>query len=29
MKGTTPAGTSNQQEASRWVREMFGRIAPR
>lgn len=29
MKGTTPAGTSTQQEASRWVREMFGRIAPR
>ena len=29
MKGTTPAGTSTQQEASRWVREMFGSIAPR
>ncbi|MBZ5595352.1 MAG: bifunctional demethylmenaquinone methyltransferase/2-methoxy-6-polyprenyl-1,4-benzoquinol methylase UbiE [Acidobacteriia bacterium] len=29
MKGTTPAGTSTQQEASHWVREMFGRIAPR
>ncbi|HVP47450.1 MAG TPA: bifunctional demethylmenaquinone methyltransferase/2-methoxy-6-polyprenyl-1,4-benzoquinol methylase UbiE [Bryobacteraceae bacterium] len=29
MKGTTPAGTVSQQEASRWVREMFGRIAPR
>jgi demethylmenaquinone methyltransferase/2-methoxy-6-polyprenyl-1,4-benzoquinol methylase len=29
MRGTTPAGTSTQQEASRWVREMFGRIAPR
>jgi demethylmenaquinone methyltransferase/2-methoxy-6-polyprenyl-1,4-benzoquinol methylase len=29
MKGTTPAGTSTQQEASRWVRDMFGRIAPR
>lgn len=29
MKGTTPAGTSTQQEASHWVRDMFGRIAPR
>jgi len=29
MKGTTPAGTSTQQEASRWVRDMFERIAPR
>ena len=29
MKGTTPEGTSNPREASRWVREMFGRIAPR
>jgi demethylmenaquinone methyltransferase/2-methoxy-6-polyprenyl-1,4-benzoquinol methylase len=29
MKGTTPAGTSTQQEASRWVRDMFGCIAPR
>jgi len=29
MKGTTPAGTTSQQEASRWVRDMFGRIAPR
>lgn len=29
MKGTTPAGTSTQQEASRWVREMFERITPR
>jgi demethylmenaquinone methyltransferase/2-methoxy-6-polyprenyl-1,4-benzoquinol methylase len=29
MKGTTPAGTNTQQEASRWVRDMFGRIAPR
>jgi demethylmenaquinone methyltransferase/2-methoxy-6-polyprenyl-1,4-benzoquinol methylase len=29
MKGTTPTGTSTQQEASRWVRDMFGRIAPR
>jgi demethylmenaquinone methyltransferase/2-methoxy-6-polyprenyl-1,4-benzoquinol methylase len=29
MKGTTPEGTGSEQEASRWVREMFGRIAPR
>src|ERR1051326_7023921 len=29
MKGTTPAGVSTEQEASRWVRSMFGRIAPR
>jgi len=29
MKGTTPAGTSTQQEASHWVRDMFARIAPR
>jgi len=29
MKGTTPAGASTEQEASRWVRAMFGRIAPR
>ena len=28
MKGTTPAGTSSEQEASRWVRDMFGRVAP-
>jgi demethylmenaquinone methyltransferase/2-methoxy-6-polyprenyl-1,4-benzoquinol methylase len=28
-KGTKPEGTSNQQEASRLVREMFTRIAPR
>jgi demethylmenaquinone methyltransferase / 2-methoxy-6-polyprenyl-1,4-benzoquinol methylase len=27
--GTTPAGTETEQQASRWVREMFGRIAPR
>jgi demethylmenaquinone methyltransferase / 2-methoxy-6-polyprenyl-1,4-benzoquinol methylase len=27
--GTTPAGTRTEQQASRWVREMFGRIAPR
>ena len=29
IRGTTPAGTANEQDASRWVREMFGRIAPR
>jgi len=29
MKGATPAGASSEQEASRWVRAMFGRIAPR
>jgi demethylmenaquinone methyltransferase/2-methoxy-6-polyprenyl-1,4-benzoquinol methylase len=29
MKGTTPQGTRDEQEAARWVREMFGRIAPR
>lgn len=27
--GTTPPGTTNEQEAARWVRGMFGRIAPR
>jgi demethylmenaquinone methyltransferase/2-methoxy-6-polyprenyl-1,4-benzoquinol methylase len=29
MKGTAPAGVTSEQEASRWVRAMFGRIAPR
>ena len=29
MKGTTPQGTHDEQEAARWVRDMFGRIAPR
>lgn len=29
MKGTTPAGAHTEQEASAWVRGMFGRIAPR
>ena len=29
MKGTTPAGTSNEAEAARWVRGMFSRVAPR
>lgn len=28
-KGTTPQGASSEQEASRWVRGMFGRIASR
>lgn len=29
MKGTTPEGTHDEMEASRWVRAMFGRVAPR
>jgi demethylmenaquinone methyltransferase/2-methoxy-6-polyprenyl-1,4-benzoquinol methylase len=29
MIGTTPQGTSSQVEASRWVRSMFARVAPR
>jgi demethylmenaquinone methyltransferase/2-methoxy-6-polyprenyl-1,4-benzoquinol methylase len=29
MKGTTPEGARNEQEAARWVRQMFGRVAPR
>jgi demethylmenaquinone methyltransferase/2-methoxy-6-polyprenyl-1,4-benzoquinol methylase len=29
MKGTTPEGAGNEQEAARWVRGMFDRIAPR
>jgi demethylmenaquinone methyltransferase/2-methoxy-6-polyprenyl-1,4-benzoquinol methylase len=29
MTGTTPQGTASEQEASRWVRGMFGRIAGR
>ncbi len=29
MSGTTPEGARNEQEAARWVRSMFGRIAPR
>jgi demethylmenaquinone methyltransferase / 2-methoxy-6-polyprenyl-1,4-benzoquinol methylase len=29
MKGTAPTGVTSEQEASRWVRAMFGRIAPR
>ncbi len=27
--GTTPDGAGSEQEASRWVRAMFGRVAPR
>ena len=27
--GTTPQGTRTEEEASRWVRQMFGAIAPR
>lgn len=27
--GTTPPGAANEQEAARWVRDMFGRIAGR
>jgi demethylmenaquinone methyltransferase / 2-methoxy-6-polyprenyl-1,4-benzoquinol methylase len=29
MKGTTPRGARSEQEASQWVRGMFGRVAPR
>jgi len=29
MSGTTPQGTRSEQEAARWVRGMFGRVAPR
>lgn len=29
VQGTTPAGTESERQASRWVRDMFGRIAPR
>ena len=29
MKGTTPPGTVDEQQAARWVRDMFGRVAPR
>lgn len=28
MKGATPAGARGEQEAGRWVRAMFGRVAP-
>src|SRR5579863_7881258 len=27
--GTTPEGSRSEQEAARWVRSMFGRVAPR
>ncbi len=29
MKGTTPEGARDEQEAARWVRQMFGRVATR
>lgn len=29
MSGTTPTGTSTEQEAAHWVRGMFGRVAQR
>jgi demethylmenaquinone methyltransferase/2-methoxy-6-polyprenyl-1,4-benzoquinol methylase len=29
MTGTTPRGVQGEREASRWVRDMFGRVAPR
>jgi len=29
MSGTTPEGARNEQEAARWVRSMFGRVAGR
>src|ERR1700685_2476985 len=29
MTGTTPKGVSGEQAASRWVRDMFGRVARR
>src|SRR5271156_6492394 len=29
MTGTTPQGVQGEREASRWVRDMFGRIAGR
>lgn len=29
MSGATPRGAANEQEAAAWVREMFGRVAPR
>jgi demethylmenaquinone methyltransferase/2-methoxy-6-polyprenyl-1,4-benzoquinol methylase len=29
MKGTTPAGAATEQDAARWVRGMFGRLAHR
>jgi demethylmenaquinone methyltransferase/2-methoxy-6-polyprenyl-1,4-benzoquinol methylase len=29
MKGASPQGVGSEQEAARWVRGMFGRVAPR
>lgn len=29
MSGASPRGASNEQDAAAWVREMFGRVAPR
>ena len=29
VKGTTPPGAADEQQAARWVRQMFGRVAPR
>ena len=29
IRGTTPEGAASEGEASRWVRDMFGQIAPR
>jgi demethylmenaquinone methyltransferase/2-methoxy-6-polyprenyl-1,4-benzoquinol methylase len=29
MSGATPRGAATEQEAAAWVREMFGRVAPR
>lgn len=29
MSGTTPAGTRDERQAAAWVRDMFGRVAPR
>jgi len=29
MTGTTPPGVTGEQAAARWVRDMFGRVAPR
>ena len=29
MSGATPRGATSEQEAAAWVREMFGRVAPR
>jgi demethylmenaquinone methyltransferase / 2-methoxy-6-polyprenyl-1,4-benzoquinol methylase len=29
MSGTTPAGAATEKESAAWVRDMFGRVAPR